>query len=64
MSRESQNGMARFPIVLALILIVLTVMGAVAYEISRRRAERQARQESAERDAVELIAQRTGEITA
>ncbi len=49
---------------LALILIVLTVMGAVAYEISRRRAERQARQESAERDAVELIAQRTGEITA
>ena len=49
---------------LALILIMLTVIGAIAYEISRRRAERQARQESAERDAVELIAQRTGEITA
>ena len=49
---------------LALILIVLTVLGAVFYEVSRRRAERQARQESSEAEALELIAQRTGEITA
>jgi spermidine/putrescine transport system permease protein len=49
---------------LALILILLTVLGAVLYEISRRRAERQAKQETAEREAMELIAQRTGELTA
>ena len=49
---------------LALILILLTVLGAVCYEVSRRRAERQAQQESSEREALELIAQRTGEITA
>ena len=49
---------------LALILILLTVLGAICYEVSRRRAERQAQQESSEREALELIAQRTGEITA
>ena len=49
---------------LALILILLTVLGAICYEVSRRRAERQAQQESSERETLELIAQRTGEITA
>ena len=49
---------------LALILILLTILGAVLYELSRRRAERQAKQEAAEREALELIAERTGEITA
>ena len=37
------------------VLILLTVLDAVVYEISRRRAERQAKQETAER---------AGELTA
>ena len=43
---------------------MLIVLGAVLYEISRRRAERQAKQETAEREAMELIAERAGELTA
>jgi Tfp pilus assembly protein PilW len=49
---------------LALILIVLTVLGAVLYEISRRRTEQQARRETREREALDLIAERSGEVTA
>ena len=49
---------------LALILILLTVVGAILYEVTRRRAERQAKQETAEREAMELIAERAGELTA
>ena len=59
-----QTGITPTMNALALILIVLTVLGAVFYEVSRRRAERQARQKSSEAEALELIAQRTGEITA
>jgi spermidine/putrescine transport system permease protein len=49
---------------LALILILLTVAGAVWYELARRRAERQVQRETAEREALELIAERTGEVVA
>ena len=49
---------------LALILILLTVAGAIWYEISRRRAERQSQRETAEREAMELVAERAGELVA
>ncbi len=49
---------------LALILILLTVAGAIWYEISRRRAERQSQRENAEREAMELVAERAGELVA
>jgi spermidine/putrescine transport system permease protein len=49
---------------LALILILLTVAGAVWYEVLRRRAERQVLRETAEREAMELIAARSGELVA
>jgi spermidine/putrescine transport system permease protein len=49
---------------LALILILLTVAGAVWYEIARRRAERQVQRETAEREAMELVTARAGELVA